>query len=146
MKVAAYDTQDLARWFGYSGLIPFILLTLLIVSGFSFADLARTLFDGYSAVILSFMAGIYWPVAIKEEGPANPRRLMSASICLALWSWLALLLPETAKALAFAVGFIFLYGIDRYVLGDIWTNMYLQMRSHLTIVVVGCQLSVAILG
>lgn len=146
MKLAAYNTQDLAQWFGYSGLIPFVLLTLLIISGFGFADLARTLFNGYSAITLSFMAGIYWPVAIKEEGPANPRRLMSASICLALWSWLALLLPEPAKALAFAVGFIFLYGIDRYVLGDIWTNMYLLMRSHLTIVVVGCQLCVAVLG
>ena len=138
------NTQRLARWYGYFGLIPFVLLTLVVVSGFSFADSARVIFDQYSAVILAFMAGIYWPIALREEGPVNPKRLMVASIGLALWSWVILVFPETFRALAFALGFLFLFGIDRWVLDVIWSNIYLAMRFHLTMVVITCQLLVAV--
>jgi hypothetical protein len=144
--MAFKSTHELAQWFGYSGLIPFVILTLVIMSGMGYADPARLLFDWYSAVILAFMAGVYWPLAIREEGPVNPKRLMSASIIIALWSWFALILPETGRAVAFAVGYIFLYGVDSYVLDDLWTTLYLLMRSHLTLVVVACQLAVALFG
>jgi len=140
------NTQRLAQWFGYLGLVPFVILALLIISGFSHVASVRPAFDQYSAVILAFMAGVYWPIALREEGPVNPRRLMVASICLALWSWLVLMLPETLRALAFAFGFLFLFGVDRWVLDVIWSNLYLKMRFHLTMVVVTCQLFVALFG
>jgi len=138
--------QHTAMWYGYSGLIPFIALALLIITNVFSDNVCRVMFDHYSAIILSFMAGVYWPLAMREEGPVNPKRLMIASIGLALWGWMALMLPETLRALAFAAGFFFLFGIDRWVLDVIWSNLYLTMRSHLTAVVVSCQIVVALFG
>ncbi len=146
MVKATTKIETLAQWYGYAGLMPFILLALVIVSGAGLTEPARVLFDAYSAIILSFMAGIYWPIALREEGPASPVRILSACVSLALWGWFALMFPEMLRAASFVVAFIILYGIDRYVLEDRWTTTYLRMRMHLTAVVVASQFLVMLLG
>lgn len=144
--MALASVESNAKIYGYSGLIPFVGLSLWIATGIAQVELSRLLFDVYSAVILAFMAGIYWPLSLREEVPSCPSRLMSASIFLALLAWLALILPEIARALLLANGYALLYAIDRFVLSDIWSSSYLRMRAHLTAVVIASQLIVAVSG
>ncbi|OZG74471.1 hypothetical protein BTA51_05550 [Hahella sp. CCB-MM4] len=136
--------QKLSLWYGYFGLVPFVALSLVIAAGMFNSGEVRWLYDSYSALVLSFMAGIYWPMALKEHGPACPARLMRASILISLWAWFTLMLPPICRPLAFSAGFAVLFGIDRFVLEDLWSWDYLKMRLHLTIVVVASQFLVAL--
>ena len=139
-------SQQLALWYGYFGLIPLLALSVLLVIPVMDSSLLRAAYDSYSAIILAFMAGIYWSLALQGQGPACPARLMRASILLALWGWFALALPEVFRAMAFMLGFCVLYGIDRYVLEDLWSTAYLTMRGRLTLVVIATQVVVAVAG
>lgn len=140
------------RWYGYLGLLPFIVLSAfsLVEPGLGRAGdpsapatvgplVWRQAYDTYSAVILAFMAGIYWPLCLRGDSPAHGERLMSIAILIALLAWFALFLPPGLRALLFAGSFALLYLIDRFVLEDYWSAGYLQMRGHLTAVVVVTQ-------
>ncbi len=139
-------SQQMTLWYGYFGLLPFFTLAILLAFRVLRPDILRVAFDTYSAILLAFMAGIYWPLAMQGQGAASPMRLMRASVLLTLWGWFALLLPDIFRALAFLAGFGVLFGIDRYVLEDLWSSGYLVMRGHLTIGVIASQLLVAIMG
>jgi len=139
-------SQQLALSYGYFGLIPWLVLSILLAFRELEIGFLRVAYDAYSAITLAFMAGIYWSLALQSQGPACPARLMRTSILLALWAWFALSLPDAFRALAFMLGFCVLYGIDRYVLEDLWSAGYLAMRGRLTLVVVATQLLVALTG
>ncbi|WP_026180433.1 DUF3429 domain-containing protein [Hahella ganghwensis] len=144
LKVTEYSkVQKLSLWYGYFGLIPFVGLSLVIAIGIFNTGQVRWLYDSYSALVLSFMAGVYWPMAMKEHGPACPARLMRASILMSLWAWFTLMIPEVCRPVAFSAGFAVLFGIDRFVLEDLWPWDYLKMRMHLTVVVIASQILVA---
>jgi len=86
-----------AAWLGALGLVPFAALAgLLPLVG---ADLKPALAHallGYGAVILSFLGGVHWGLAIGSNPPAADaaiRTRLILSVVPSLIAWAALLLP-----------------------------------------------------
>jgi len=114
---------------GLSGLIPFVGLTVLMHQSW-----AVTYFLPYSAVILSFLGGIHWGVALQDDRWSNSWRLC---LCMlpSLLGWVALLLPV---ALAFALLFVAYALWWGYDYSQVKNGDYRQLRRCLSIVVLVC--------
>lgn len=104
--VAEKDVPPAAGWLGGLGVVPFIAFAALAVLAPSpWAALAVQALGLYGAVILSFLGGIQWGLAIggpQVSGGTDvsfPR--LTVSIMPALMGWCALMLP-------WAYGFILL--------------------------------------
>lgn len=87
---------------GLGGLIPFVGLALLAVTGAASrfgvpADMARAALLAYGAVIASFLGGIRWGVALRESGRASALDLV-LSVVPSLIAWASLALPRPFDA------------------------------------------------
>ncbi|MBP0049541.1 DUF3429 domain-containing protein [Marinobacterium sp. AK62] len=119
-----------AHWLGYAGLIPFVGLTL----GMGLHPLTPVAFVTYSAVILSFLGGIHWGVALSRPEWSSAVRLC---LCMlpSLLGWLALLLPMTGTLVLLIGSYLIWWGWDRIQLDQ---PDYRRLRLHLTAVAVLC--------
>ncbi|MEO1065995.1 MAG: DUF3429 domain-containing protein [Pseudomonadota bacterium] len=121
---------------GLGGLIPFLASGLLTVTqGMGFVEpvYATVSLVGYSAVILSFMAGARWGMAVKEHDTFAQTRVMVLSVIPAILAWLSIMLPLTQSIPLLLVMF-FTIGIwDILAMkaggGPIW---YAKLRFILT--------------
>lgn len=134
------QSAAMMRGYGYFGLLPFIVFSALSLADSDPDGIWRFAYDSYSAVILAFMAGVYWSMSLRGDTAAHASRLMAIAVTLAMLAWVNLVLPGLLRAMSFALAFYLLYLIDRYVLTDYWPADYLLMRGHLTMIVVGSQL------
>ena len=93
-------------------------------------------FVTYSAVILSFLGGIHWGVALSRPEWSSPVRLC---LCMlpSLLGWLALLLPMTGTLILLIGSYLIWWGWDRIQLDQ---PDYRRLRLHLTAVAVLCHL------
>ena len=126
-----------ARWLGYGGLIPFLVLAPVSLldshHGFTWSD---ALF-AYGAVILSFVCALHWGFAMALPGLDDARRVrtMLWSVVPSLLAWPALLLVPMEAAVLLVTGFVLHYIQDRrlarYAELPDW---YLPLRLQLTTV------------
>ena len=97
-----------ARWLGYGGLIPFIVLAPISLldshHGFTWSD---ALF-AYGAVILSFVCALHWGFSMALPGLDDARRVrtMLWSVVPSLMAWPALLLVPMEAAVLLVTGFV----------------------------------------
>ena len=130
-----------AAWLGGLGALPFIGLA----GAAPFLDSTpRTLvihaLVAYGAVILSFLGGVHWGLAIaprsNADHPAFPTRLI-VSIIPSLAAWIALLFPERTGLLILAAAVAAMLWVDiqatRAGHAPLW---YQKLRVALTCVVV----------
>ncbi|MBB5321099.1 DUF3429 family protein [Marinobacter oulmenensis] len=128
---------------GLAGLIPFIggVLGLFLLPDRSVAILAW--FYLYSAGILAFMAGIYWPIAMQLEEnrtyPQSPLVTMLLSQVFFVAAGVGLLLETPEKIVLYTLAFALLYLVDVRWMRQFWPDWYLKLRLGLTVVVVSCQ-------
>ncbi len=137
--------QRLAITFGLLGLIPFVgsMLGVLFMPEFELA--ASRLFYLYSAGILAFMAGVYWPVSMQIERrsyPISPVHALLISQFFFVSAGLTLISPWHFQVLIYPILYILLYLIDVLAMRGYWPGWYLKLRLVLTSVVVLCQLLV----
>lgn len=123
---------------GYAGLIPFVSLTWLYVSGVTKVGLPISLvFICYSAAILSFMAGSLWLQKHDEQ-------ILMPTLCsnlVSLSAFLSILLVPWVSVLLLTISYLFLLGLEfGYKLFDNRPQGYKFMRIVLTTVVVSCHL------
>ena len=134
-----------AKLLGYAGLIPFVLLPVLSISGSLPYYQAYTFFTQYSAVILSFFGGVHWISALND--PTKSHQLYVAMLpSIVAWLSLVFLRDETLlSALSIAYIAVFLY--DKYVLvlRKHFVVDYIKLRLLLTTVVVISHLAMAYL-
>ncbi|MBU1436991.1 MAG: DUF3429 domain-containing protein [Gammaproteobacteria bacterium] len=124
------------QFLGYLGLLPFVVLTLLTLFPLWPELDALTLFQRYSAIILGFMAGVLWPVWAQQ---ASVRPLALFAVSLPVLSFLAGLLPAPYTLAIELLLFIALRLGERwFALDEQYHPSYLQLRRHLTRVVVCC--------
>jgi len=130
---------------GFGGLIPFVVLSALTLVGpDSWRDWVSTGLIAYGAVILSFLGGITWGLAVTRQQLRDPLYLASMAPFFAAWA--ALLLPRLIGLVVLMVAFLgalvndFL--LKRAGLSPGW---FFTMRLVLTAVVVAC-LAVAAFG
>ncbi|WP_166253206.1 DUF3429 domain-containing protein [Marinobacter salicampi] len=136
----------LAIAIGLAGLLPFLLgaaaLFVWPESGLALVSY----FYLYSAGILAFMAGVYWPIALQLENrcyPLSPLSTMLISQVFFLTAGITLLLPLAAQMIIYPVAFLGLYVVDTRWMTIYWPRWYRNLRLVLTSVAVVTQVSVA---
>lgn len=128
---------------GWSGVLPFAFLSIAIIvlDGAQGALAAKALVV-YGAVILSFMGGAQWGIAISQrERAVSPELwiLLSISVVPALAGWFAALLPIAPSLMLLASAFLVLLCFDLWTvkkqLAPWWFG---NLRKQLTAAVVLC--------
>ena len=106
-----------ASWLGALGAVPFVFFAILgLVLEDADREQASFVLAAYGAVILSFLGGIHWGLAIADFGcrpleGASYRRL-TLSVVPSLVGWLALVLPLAAGLLILALAFLLMLFVD----------------------------------
>ncbi len=136
----------LAVFVGIAGLFPFIagVASLFLLPQHSVTLVSW--FYVYSAGILAFMAGVYWPIAMQLDHmsyPQSPFVTMVLSQMFFVVAGLGLLLPTVGKIMVYSLAFLALYVVDVRWMRLYWPDWYLRLRLVLTLVVLACQLTVA---
>lgn len=134
----------LAMVVGVAGLLPFLaaIIGLFMMPAQSVTIIGY--FYLYSAGILAFMAGIYWPLAMQLENrcyPISPLVTMLLSQVFFVSAGIGLLLPVTAQIVIYTFAYLGLYVVDARWMRGYWPEWYLKLRLMLTAVVLVCQVA-----
>ncbi|CAM4048569.1 DUF3429 domain-containing protein [Vreelandella rituensis] len=134
------DDRRVVWLLGLAGLIPFIVTGVLAwTAPSSWQLIAVYAFLYYSAVILSFLGGVQWGMALShhiDERASISRRLALAMVP-SLIAWPALLLNLSTGAWVLAIGFILIWAYDASREGRAgFPGWYLPLRSLLSVVVI----------
>lgn len=136
-----------ALWLGASGAVPFVALAVASLTVDSALQaLVIVALGFYGAVILSFLGGVQWGLAISDrEAQSASFTRLGLSVVPSLVAWLALLLPALAGLPLLAVAFITAYVADRRAgqrgFAPAW---YPRLRLPLTLVVVASLLAASV--
>ena len=138
---AKMNVPSSAAWLGGLGALPFIALA----GAAPYLDSAHRMFVVHAlgacgAIILSFLGGVHWGLAIVSGGndhhPALRNRLV-ISIIPSLAAWVALLVPETTGLLILAAALAAMLWVDiRATQLGYAPPWYPKIRIPLTCVVV----------
>jgi len=141
-------TPAIAAWLGGLGLIPFVSMTL-----FWIMDGPYLPFDPglallvYGAIILSFLGGIHWGIALKP-GPSvhDDHAVFSRSLVIgvvpSIVGWVALSCPMRIAIALLCVGFLAQLWVDlRTVSSGRLPEWFARLRIALTTIVVLCLLA-----
>lgn len=125
---------------GAAGLIPFLLLTGLWLTGVGAeAAVARGALLAYSIAILSFLGAVHWGLAMTAEPGAQPWRRYFVSVIPALAATAAAFIEGSLQFLWLAACFLALLAYDLYAvrLGEA-PRWYPRLRWPLTVAVCVC--------
>ncbi len=131
-----------AAWLGAAGVLPFAFLAgagVILVG--SLEEKAILALAAYGAVILSFLGGVHWGLAIGDAGTANQERVsyrrLAISVVPSLVAWCALLLPTVATLPVLAAAFAAMLAVDWRLAGKTEApSWYPKLRWPLTAAVV----------
>jgi len=132
-----------AAWLGGLGLIPFVTLSIASVTGLPQLPFdARLALIAYGAVILSFLGGVHWGIALSPDGirlgagRTDGMRLL-IGVLPSLIGWSACLFLPSGGLLLLIVGFLLQALIDlRSSSRGALPAWYPRLRLPLTLVVV----------
>ena len=127
------EVRKTALLLGAGGAIPFVAAAL---AAWLFTDsmLANWLERAaylYAAVILSFLGGIHWGLALRAARPT--REAFIISVAPALVAWTAVLIPHHFGLTLLAVAFVAQFILDLRLRLPAW---FRNLRAGLTLVVV----------
>jgi len=119
---------------GFAGLIPFI--TSAVASVLLDAPLkikASFVLAAYGAVILSFLGGVKWGVALNDKLVVKQWRPLVMSVLPSIVAWFSLLLPPQFSLSVLAIAFLSQYYLDNQsVLQGTVPVWYGRLRLYLT--------------
>jgi hypothetical protein len=121
---------SVAAWaLGLAGLLPFLLGAAGVwFFPFEWSDLAATALLTYAAVIVSFLGGIHWGLAMRQA--RAPRGWLIWGVLPSLLAWALLLM---------AASLIVCYVVDAQIYRPLQLGSWLILRGILTFVaVVSC--------
>ena len=125
----------------YLGLLPFIACTMFSLFGhrsLAMVGSVHAIFSYYACVIVSFMAGIHWGIAISQS--SNSMLPIYSSILIAIVAWL---IASYASFIFSCVAYAFLFClclcVDRFLLQSMLiSEAYFLVRVRVTMVVIVC--------
>ena len=137
----ANGNQVLITNYMYAGLLPFFAGALgpWIFAGSE--KLLTDLFLFYASLILVFLAGVFWAIALFNQFP-NHRRHFHTAIIFSLWPLGAYLLPTLYAIALMLVGFLLLLFWEKCFINSIYTKWYKKLRHQITFIVVACHMLV----
>lgn len=118
---------------GYAGLIPFVLGALLVwlVRADVHPYVALAL-SAYAAVILSFLGGIHWGLAMRQDAP--PPRVLVWGVVPSLVAWPAAVMPPDAGLVLQGLMLLACYAVDRRLYPPLGAAGWLTLRFRLSAV------------
>jgi Protein of unknown function (DUF3429) len=118
---------------GYAGLLPFVLGALLVwlVRAEAHAYVALAL-SAYAALILSFLGGIHWGLAMRQTQPDTAALVWG--VVPALVAWPAVLMPPDAGLVIHGVMLAVCYLVDRRLYPLHGLGAWLTLRFRLSAV------------
>lgn len=121
---------NIIRFLTYAGLIPLIILNILSLS---IPGPWAQWMVFYTAIILSFVAGMQWGISIELE---RSLWVLIFSILGSLWAWISLLLSDLSLTFSFQLlGLCVLYLIDiKLIPEDAYPLQYLITRRRTTLI------------
>ncbi len=132
----------LPRLFGYFGLVPFVISSFFIWSP-QYQYYALQSLSIYAAVILTFIGGVHWGIAMQTL--QNTQQLDNAirnqfifSLIPSLLAWVAIVFLNPFALIILAVCFTLFWWIEKSYYQQHLPSWYMQLRNHLTLVVVLC--------
>ena len=135
-------TPDTAYFLTAAGALPFVAGAAIALLGNDMdCAWACELTRYYGAVILSFMGGIHWGLAMGGPGQSPPQqdRRLILSVLPALIGWTALLLSPPIGMAALASAFVILLVFDLKATQNGYApSWYPRLRIPVTTVVVIC--------
>jgi len=126
-------TRKMANSLGYAGaaFIPLVLGVAWIDP--DFLAVAKRLAAIYGGVILGFLGGVQWGLALRSGVPRIGVRRLVASVLPSLWSVGAMTLPLGACLLMLLAGFVLFLAYESLERGDdVYPSWYLPLRTRLT--------------
>jgi hypothetical protein len=130
---AAAPATAPALWLGYGGLIPFVAGAALVWAVRPDAHPYVTLaLAGYAAVIVSFLGGIHWGLALRQATPSP--RLLLWGVVPSLVAWVAVMMPPEAGLVLQGLMLLACYAVDRQVYPAQGLGRWLTLRFRLSAV------------
>jgi hypothetical protein len=125
----------------YLGILPFLMCTITIFSGWEQANAVFVL-RAYAAVIISFISGIHWGIGMKDSQHSTVWLLATSNI-ISLLAWGCLLIHQVMIALmTLTLLFVVLLLIDNRLYKmqqiELW---FIKLRRHATFFVALCLIS-----
>lgn len=149
-RTARGPVPPAAQWLGALGAVPFVALAFiaLFVDGAPSMQVSFAL-SAYGAVILSFLGGIRWGLAVAgfgvEGGAGASFARLGLSVLPSLVAWVALLIPAPGRLLLLAAAFAAMLWLDvRATRQGIAPAWYPRLRWPLTTTVVAALVLAAI--
>ena len=127
----------LALRLGYVGLLPFLVGAALVwlVGGNADAHAFATLMlSCYAAVVISFLGGLHWGLAMRQDPASVPTWLYAWGIVPSLVAWVAVVMPPYAGLVVHGVMLVTCYLVDRRTYPMLGAAPWLTLRFRLTVV------------
>ncbi len=134
--------RRLAWFLAFAGAVPFLLATAaLYASDASHVRIpAITALVTYSAVILSFLGGIEWGLAIRDESGTESTRVIALGVSTvsSLAAWAVLWLPAPTWQVGAALGlFVAVWAADGWMAGrGLLPAWFVDLRTAVSALVV----------
>jgi hypothetical protein len=129
---AARGPSPLALRLGYAGLVPFVLGALLIWVVLPEAHPYVTLaLSAYAAVIISFLGGIHWGLAMRQDTPAAS---LMWGVVPSLLAWTAVMMVPASGLVIQGLVLLICYFADRRLYPAQGVAAWLVLRFRLSAV------------
>lgn len=140
MPAAAPTVLEPPLWgrrLGAAGLLPFVAGALLVWLVRPEAHPYVTLgLSAYAALIVCFLGGIHWGVAMHEEAPEAA--LFAWGVLPSFVAWIGVMMPPSAGLVVHGVMLLVCYGVDRRVYPRHGLTHWLTLRFRLSAVASLC--------
>lgn len=133
---AAAPVAPLPAWalrLGYAGLLPFVGGALLV--WLVWPDVQPLVAQGlsaYAALIISFLGGIHWGLAMRQAEP--PPQLLAWGVMPSLLAWPAVMMPAHAGLVLHGLLLLLCYAVDRQLYPRHGAGRWLTLRFRLSAV------------
>lgn len=140
-----------ALWLGFAGIIPFVALALQVATGWPRGprEIGPALYalTIYGAVILSFMGGVQWGIAVADTHISEGWRRYGIAVVPALIAWAGVWIGQYNGLMLLAAAFAALLAYDLWTvsLGEA-PSWYGRLRIGLSAVVCVSLLAAAQFG
>jgi hypothetical protein len=124
------------RLLGYLGLIPFIVSSALIWIPLYHHTALESL-SIYAAVILTFVGGVHWGIAVLRTQQTSSLRVSSQfifSVVPSLIAWITIVFINPYALIILAISFVLFWLIEKLHYQQPLPAWYSQLRNHLTLV------------
>lgn len=130
----------IARILVYAGMVPFIggfLISLFGAPANLTLEVAMLAFKAYAAVILSFLGGVHWGMALTVTDPSEQQRSLIISVVPAIIGVVAVLLSAGPAFAVLAIAFLAQGIFDVFVFRKLRKGgWYARLRLEVTAIVV----------